>query len=215
MPSGQVDLQNWCISKLDTLLCHYGEDRSHGSFKLPPLVDQTPCKREFLAFKLQDIMKWGDKNLRDLWGMIIWNHALQARCPNLLILAELAHVQYDSTPTCEHAFSVQNLIKTKVRNRLGSKNLDAMLRITLEGPDEEVDDIPLWKKDNKYHFLYANPSSYLNSSNTVSANDVSCSFGAIDTNGNGTQFHDFSILTSLRIILGPFCGACIFRRLNP
>jgi hypothetical protein len=40
------------------------------------------------------------------------------------------------TTTCERAFNVQNLIKTKVTNRLGSKNLDA-----LEGPDEEVDDI--------------------------------------------------------------------------
>ena len=92
----------------------------------------------------------------------------------------------------ECAFSVRNLMKTKVRNSLGSKNLNAMLRIALEGPDEGVDDIigdaiPLWKKDNKYRFLYANPSSYLNSPNTVSVSDVSCSFGAIDTNGNGTQ----------------------------
>ena len=49
---------------------------------------------------------------------------------------------------CEHAFSVHNLIKTKVRNRLGSRNLKAMLRIALEGPDEGVydiinDDVPL------------------------------------------------------------------------
>ena len=73
--------------------------------------------------------------------MITWNHALQAQYPNLLILAELAHVQCVSTATCEHAFSVHNLIKTKVRNRLGSKNLDAMLRIALEGPYEEVEDI--------------------------------------------------------------------------
>ena len=36
---------------------------------------------------------------------------------------------------------MQNLINTKVRIRLDSKNLDAMLRITLEGPDEEIDDI--------------------------------------------------------------------------
>jgi hypothetical protein len=83
---------------------------------------------------------------------------------------------------------VQKLIKTKVRIRLGGKNLDAMLRIALEGPNEEVDDIigdaiPLWKKDNKYRFLYANPSSYL----TVSVSDVSSSFGAIDTNGNDKQ----------------------------
>ena len=52
--------------------------------------------------------------------------------PNLLILAELAHVQCVSTMTCECTFSVQNLIKTKFRNRLGSKNLEAMLQIALE-----------------------------------------------------------------------------------
>ena len=73
--------------------------------------------------------------------MITWNHVLQAWYPNLFILAELAHVQCVSTATCERAFSVQNLIKTKVRNRLGTRNLDAMLRIALEGPDEGVDDI--------------------------------------------------------------------------
>ena len=65
-----------------------------------------------------------------------------------------------------------------------------MLRIALEGSDEGVDDIisddvPLWKNDNKYRILYANPSSYLNSPNTLSVSDVSCSFGAVDTNGNG------------------------------
>jgi hypothetical protein len=65
-------------------------------------------------------------------------------------------------------FQCAKLIKTKVRNRFGSKNLDAMLRITLEGPNEEGDDIigdaiPLWKKDSKYRFLYVNPSSYMNS----------------------------------------------------
>ena len=65
---------------------------------------------------------------------------MQARYPNLLILAKLVHVQCVSTATCEHAFSVKNLIKTKVRNKLGRRNFDAMLRIALEGLDEEVDD---------------------------------------------------------------------------
>ena len=49
--------------------------------------------------------------------------SLQTRYPNLLILADLARVQCVSTSTCERAFGVQNLIKTRVRNRLGSKNL--------------------------------------------------------------------------------------------
>jgi hypothetical protein len=44
-----------------------------------------------------------------------------------------------STTTCEHVFSVHNLIKTKGRNKLGSKNLEAMLRIALEEPDERVE----------------------------------------------------------------------------
>jgi hypothetical protein len=39
----------------------------------------------------------------------------------------------------------------------------------------------------KYIFLYVNPSSFLNSPNTMSVSDVSYSFGAIDTNGNDTQ----------------------------
>ena len=47
MPLKQVSLQNWCISELDTLLCYYGIDRSHGSFNLPLIVDQTTCKHEF------------------------------------------------------------------------------------------------------------------------------------------------------------------------
>jgi hypothetical protein len=70
--------------------------------------------------------------------MITWNHALEARYLNLLILAKLAHVQCVSTATCERAFSVKKLIKTKVRNRLSSRNLNAMLRIALEEQDEEV-----------------------------------------------------------------------------
>ena len=90
----------------------------------------------------------------------------------------------------ERAFSVRKLIKTKIV--LGSKNLNAMLRIALEGPNEGVDDIsddtiPLWKKEYKYRFLYPNSSSYLNSPNIVSVSDVSCSFRAFDTNSNGTQ----------------------------
>ena len=36
---------------------------------------------------------------------------------------------------------MQNLIKIRVRNMLGSKNLEAMLQIALEGPDEGIGDI--------------------------------------------------------------------------
>jgi len=72
---------------------------------------------------------------------------------------------------------------------LGNKNLEAMLRIALEGPDEHVGDlvcdaIPLWKNDSKYRFLYANPASHLNARNGPSASDDFCSAGALDNGPN-------------------------------
>ena len=62
-----------------------------------------------------------------------------------------------------------------------------MLQIALDGPDDIISDVvPLWKNDSKYLFLYVNTSSYLNSPNTLSVSNVSCLFGAVDTNGKGT-----------------------------
>lgn len=66
MPSRQVGLQNWCVTELDSLLSHYGVDRSYGGFSFPPFVDVVVCKREFLAFKLQCTTEWREKNFRDL-----------------------------------------------------------------------------------------------------------------------------------------------------
>ena len=53
-----------------------------------------------------------------------------------------------------------------------------MLRIALEGPDENFDNIiveaiPLWKSGTKYQFLYANPSLYVSS-----ASDAACSISS-------------------------------------
>lgn len=112
--------------------------------------------------------------------MITWNHALQIRYPNLLILAEIARVQCVSTATCERAFSIQNLIKTRVRNRLGSKNLEALLRVALEGPEEEydailMDAILMWKNETNYKFLYANLATYLSGAATDPTTSTSTS----------------------------------------
>ena len=111
-----------------------------------------------------------------LWGMITWNRALQAQYPNLIILAKLAHVQCVSTTVCECVFSVQNFMETKVRNKLGNKNLEAMLWIALEGLDEGVDDIindvvAPWKNDSTYHFCMLIPLVWI-LPNTPNVSDV-------------------------------------------
>jgi len=68
-----------------------------------------------------------------------------------------------------------------------------MLQITLIGLDEEVRDIIcnailLWKKDNKYHFLYANPSLYLNTLGSLSLSNASYSSRVLENDGSrGTE----------------------------
>ena len=49
---------------------------------------------------------------------------------------------------------------------VGNKNLEAIFRISLEGPFENFDKIieetiPLWKNETMYPFPYANPSCYM------------------------------------------------------
>ena len=66
-----------------------------------------------------------------------------------------------------------------MRNKLGSKNLEAMLKNALEEPNENFDNIMeeailLWKNGTKYRFLYANPSRYVST-----ASDVSCSIASV------------------------------------
>ena len=121
--------------------------------------------------------------------MITWNEALHTHYPNLLVLARLALVQCVSTTTCERAFSIQNLIKTRVRNRLGSKNLEAMLRVALEGPEDDAnaiicDAILLWKNDTKYRFLYSNPETHLNTVGRPSLSNTTYSSGALQNDGS-------------------------------
>ena len=73
--------------------------------------------------------------------MITWNPTLQLKYENLLVLVEITRVQCISTAICERAFSIQNVIKSKFRNKLGTKNLDSLLCIALEGPNEGVEGI--------------------------------------------------------------------------
>lgn len=75
--------------------------------------------------------------------MISWNSSLQVKYSNLLILAEIASVQCVSTASCERAFSVQNCIKSKFRNRLKTQHLECVMRIALEGPQEGCDSLLL------------------------------------------------------------------------
>ena len=79
-----------------------------------------------------------------------------------------------STATCERAFSVQNVLKTRHRNHLNTKHLESIMRLALEGSKENFDHIlveaiDLWRNAAKWRYLYSNPKKYLSSQSNEGA----------------------------------------------
>ena len=100
--------------------------------------------------------------------MITWNETLQKSYANLLQLSEIIRCQCVSTTTCERAFSIQNVIKTRHRNHLNTKHLESIMRLALEGPKNNFDHmlveaIELWRNSAKWRYLYSNLEKYLSS----------------------------------------------------
>jgi hypothetical protein len=63
-------------------------------------------------------------------------------------------------------FFVQNTIKQIFCNQMSTSNLESMMRVAIEGLDNDFDDIltsalDLWKDDAKFRYLYSNPERYL------------------------------------------------------
>ena len=59
--------------------------------------------------------------------------------PDLVILASIALVIPVSSAPCECGFSQQNILKTKLRNRLNPERLDRLMMIRLNGHDDNLD----------------------------------------------------------------------------
>ena len=113
----------------------------------------------------------------DVWTSISWSPSLKVKYSNLLILAEIAKCQRVSTTTCERAFSVQNTIKQKLRNRMSKSNLESMMCVAIEGPNNDFDDIltsalDLWKDAAKFRYLYSNPQRYLSGASDDALEEV-------------------------------------------
>jgi hypothetical protein len=113
-----MGLASWGITDLEVLCSHYGKQHNVDGKNLGPLINSDLVKREFFSFKIQCTTEWMDKSFKDLWAIITWNPSLQGKYANLLILVEIARVQYVSIDACERAFSAQNYIESKFRNRL-------------------------------------------------------------------------------------------------
>jgi len=166
LPSRQVGMKSWGVAELEKLCDHFRKAKTIGELKYGAMINADGVRREFHAYKIQASTEWREKTFSDLWSIVSWNHALQLKYTNLRVLAEIARVQCVSTVQCERAFSIQNCIKTKFRNKLQTKNLESIIRVAIEGmcADREcilIEAISLWKNSRKFRWLFSHPEKYL------------------------------------------------------
>ena len=113
--------------QLNTLCDHYSN-----------LVTVERCKGQFLQFKHFVVSHKQDYGDFEKFTKLIFTDYADVY-PDLVLLASIALVIPVSSAPCERGFSQQNILKSKLRNRLNPDRLNRLLMIRLNGPDEDMD----------------------------------------------------------------------------
>ena len=132
-PVNQPDFINYGNAQLDILCEKYDE-----------LLDTERCKGQFLQFKHFVVSHKTDYSTFDKFTHLLLTVYTDVY-PDLVLLASIAIVIPVSSAPCERGFSAQNILKSKLRNKLNPERLNRLLMIRLNAPDE----------DNKIDFLSA------------------------------------------------------------
>lgn len=121
LPDDARELGNRGIEQLNKL-CHHFET----------VLDSDRCKNQFLQFK-HLIHSYRTMNFEQFTSYLIQEH--KDVHPDFVQLALISLVIPLSSAPFERAFSVQNAIKAKLRNRLNPERLNRMMMIKLIGPN--------------------------------------------------------------------------------
>ena len=120
------------FSHLQHKLCNEGDNVL--------FFDIAACKTELYEFI--DVLHLNGERfpMKDAWKVFSQIKDWHSRYPNMLKLWQAILVILASTVACERGFSKQNVIKDIRRTRLSINTLDALMRVSLTGPDiSEVD----------------------------------------------------------------------------
>ena len=129
-PSSTKDKADYGNKQISVLLKHFGKEIGG---KSSPVCEEGAL-REFSLFKnhMFDLKVSSFEGLAD---KILSQKETWAKFPNMTGLLAICRVLPVSTVDCERGFSAQNLIKTRLRCRMGLENLDNLMRVAINGPD--------------------------------------------------------------------------------
>ncbi|KAL2651746.1 hypothetical protein R1flu_019874 [Riccia fluitans] len=163
MPSKMVKLRDWGQGPTEILCEHFGVAKPLSGVLQDPLLSSTLLCTKFFNFKSHAITTYNDLSFTQLWQLVDLSNSSKLKYPELSKLFAIVRVQCCSTAQCERGFSLQNIIKSKIRNRVTIEHLDWLLTICMVGPDlkeeqmdvEDIltDAIDLWKNSAHHRFL--------------------------------------------------------------
>ena len=129
-PNSHTDIQQYSQDHLDTNCAHFQNE-----------TDRNMAQAAFLVFKHLTKSFKGSLSFSQFCCKLITE--LIDQYPDFANLARLALIIPVSYAPCERGFSVQDALKTKVRNRLNPERLKRLLFIKLVGPDVDHIDFPV------------------------------------------------------------------------
>ena len=146
LPTSPSELANSGTAELETLLQHYGEERNGTA----PFVESDACRGEWMLMKQLVSKNYPSMQIHPLWELLYTKY--RETFPNLFKLVSAAFAIPVTSADCERGFSTQNRIKRAHRSSLGAKQLDVLMRISIQGPPIEQFDfgkaLSIWRKSN-------------------------------------------------------------------
>jgi hypothetical protein len=102
---------------------------------LVPLFDVKACKRELHPFVDSLNLACEGFSMKEAWKVFRNTKLWHKTYPHMMKLWQVVLTIPASTVDCERGFSKQNIIKDIRKSRLGLDTLDALMRISLNGPE--------------------------------------------------------------------------------
>ena len=119
---------------LETLLNHYGQEKTCDAGVIPPVVSREGCLGELATFQ-RIVLRNRQMETLKFWQLMITSYS--DIYPAIIQLAVACLVILMSNAACERVFSTQNRIKSRLRSSMKISTLDMLMRISIEGPEIE------------------------------------------------------------------------------
>ena len=139
LPKTEKQMTTYGLKEINILGNHYGQSKTVDGKIFPEIIDKEKLLEEWSSAK-HYLQSFSERayNFAEMWKHIFDTDSnFISNYPTISTLVQIALIVPLSNANVERIFSHQNLIYTKLRNKLYVENLNRHLMILINGPDVE------------------------------------------------------------------------------